>query len=117
MIRSQDSGVVLLDMIVCYACNLEAQKLASKLMRLDNRQSLSTAFMSSNHSTQNCQNLQQLITDDICESTRCLAFDLSAAVGFHIYRAVEAIVLEYLDALGIERSRSKTPAWERTSCL
>ena len=36
---------------------------------------------------------------DICQAGRCLAFDLPTASGFHIARAVESVLLGYLEEL------------------
>ena len=36
---------------------------------------------------------------DICEAGRCLAFDLATAAGFHIARAVEGTLVDYLKLL------------------
>ena len=38
---------------------------------------------------------------DLREATRCLAFQLHTAVGFHILRAVEATILEYFNLLSL----------------
>ena len=38
-------------------------------------------------------------TRDIREAGKCLAFDLGTAAGFHIARAVESVVLQYLNIL------------------
>jgi hypothetical protein len=43
------------------------------------------------------------IKTDFCEATKSLAFRSHTAVGFHILRAVEAVILEYLDVLKIAR--------------
>jgi hypothetical protein len=43
------------------------------------------------------------VIEDIRESARCLAFGIATAVGFHIYRAIECIVVEeYFPLLGID---------------
>ncbi len=39
--------------------------------------------------------LSASIKSDLREAARCLAFDIPTAVGFHIFRAVEAVVKEY----------------------
>ncbi|MBI4636112.1 MAG: hypothetical protein HY727_07150 [Candidatus Rokubacteria bacterium] len=39
--------------------------------------------------------------DDIREAGRCIAFDTSTAAGFHVFRAVEAVVLLYFPVFGI----------------
>lgn len=36
---------------------------------------------------------------DLCEAGKCLAFELSTAAGFHITRAVEGMLFEYLNIL------------------
>jgi hypothetical protein len=36
---------------------------------------------------------------DICEAGKCLAFDLATASGFHVARAVESVLLDYLKLL------------------
>lgn len=43
------------------------------------------------------------VKTDFCEATKALAFRLHTAVGFHVLRAVEAGILEYLDILKIAR--------------
>ena len=39
------------------------------------------------------------VTLDLKEAGKCLAFDLSTAAGFHLARAVEGVLLEYLTVL------------------
>lgn len=42
------------------------------------------------------------VVQDISEAARCLAFGFSTAVGFHLYRAIEGIVVEdYFPFLGV----------------
>ena len=40
---------------------------------------------------------------DLREATRCLAYQLNTAVGFHILRAVEGTLMAYFDLLGIAK--------------
>ena len=47
---------------------------------------------------------RKLILADIRESTRCLAFDIPTAAGFHVFRAVETVVLEYFPVIGVAQS-------------
>ena len=47
------------------------------------------------------KDLPEKIRIDLCEATKALAFRLHTAVGFHILRAVEAAILEYLTVLKI----------------
>lgn len=43
------------------------------------------------------------VIKDVREATKCLAFDISTAVGFHVYRAIEAIVVrDYFPILNIQ---------------
>jgi len=43
------------------------------------------------------------VLNDIREATKCLAFDIPTAVGFHLYRAIEAIIVEeYFPLLNIQ---------------
>jgi hypothetical protein len=53
--------------------------------------------------------LRTYISDDVKEdlrsAARCLAFELPTAVGFHILRAVEGMVLDVLDAKGVPRPK------------
>lgn len=42
------------------------------------------------------------VIKDIREATKSMAFDISTAVGFHVYRAVETIVKEYFPILEIQ---------------
>lgn len=45
---------------------------------------------------------------DIREATKCLAFDIPTAVGFYVYRAIEAIVVKgYFPILAIDPGSSK----------
>lgn len=45
------------------------------------------------------------VIKDIRESARCLAFGIATAVGFHIYRAIECIVVdEYFPLIGVAPS-------------
>lgn len=45
---------------------------------------------------------QQEVIKDIREAARCLAFGFSTAVGFHLYRAIEAIIVEdYFNVLKV----------------
>lgn len=46
-------------------------------------------------------------TADIRQAGRCLAFDLPTAAGFHILRAVEAVIVEYMKILKIELKESQ----------
>jgi hypothetical protein len=39
---------------------------------------------------------------DIREAGRCIAFDLHTALGFHVFRAIETVILGYFPTLGIE---------------
>lgn len=43
--------------------------------------------------------LPEKARDDIREAGKCLAFDLGTATGFHLTRAVESVVLQYLTIL------------------
>ena len=53
-------------------------------------------------SGQSCANLI------VGQNTRCLAVSIPIAVGFHIYRAIEAIIVdEYFPLLGIEKPSSR----------
>jgi hypothetical protein len=57
--------------------------------------------------------LPDKVREDIREAGRCLAFDLSTAVGFHVLRAVELVVLDYFTIPGWDRGDAKT--WARYS--
>jgi hypothetical protein len=49
------------------------------------------------------------VLNDIQESAKCLAFGISTAVGFHVYRAIECIIVkDYFSVLGVDESE-----WER----
>jgi hypothetical protein len=39
---------------------------------------------------------------EIQEAGRCIAFDLPTASGFHIFRAIELVILEYFPVLGVQ---------------
>ena len=53
------------------------------------------------------------VINDIREATKSLAFDIPTAVGFHVYRAIEAIVVrEYFPVLNIQSKE-----WERNKNL
>jgi hypothetical protein len=41
------------------------------------------------------------VLDDVKEAGRCLVFDLPTAAGFHMFRAIEAVVLAYFPLLKI----------------
>jgi len=47
--------------------------------------------------------LPDVARKDLREATRCLAYQLFTAVGFHILRAVEATLMEYFDLLSIPK--------------
>lgn len=47
--------------------------------------------------------LPDVARKDVREATRCLAYQLNTAVGFHILRAVEATLMAYFDLLGIAK--------------
>jgi len=48
------------------------------------------------------------VINDIREATKCLAFDIPTAVGFHVYRAVEAIIVkDYFPVMNIPLGKSK----------
>ncbi len=50
---------------------------------------------------------------DIREAGKCLAFEISTAVGFHIYRAIESVIIkDYFPALGVKESE-----WEKNRGL
>lgn len=44
--------------------------------------------------------IPQQAIDDIRRAGRCIAFELPTAAGFHAFRALETVVLDYLDRLG-----------------
>jgi hypothetical protein len=53
------------------------------------------------------------VIKEIREATKCLAFDISTAVGFHVYRAIEAIIIkDYFRILDI-----KPEEWEKNKNL
>jgi hypothetical protein len=45
------------------------------------------------------QRLSDQVKHDVRETGKCLAFDLATAAGFHITRALEGVVLDYLQIL------------------
>jgi hypothetical protein len=48
------------------------------------------------------------VINDIREATKCLAFDIPTAVGFHLYRAMEAIIVkDYFTILHIPPQKNK----------
>jgi hypothetical protein len=48
------------------------------------------------------------VINDIREATKCLAFDIPTAVGFHLYRAMEAIISkDYSPVLNISPPRNR----------
>jgi hypothetical protein len=47
--------------------------------------------------------LSDIARKDLREAARCLAYQLHTAVGFHILRAVEATIMDFLDLLGVPR--------------
>jgi len=49
------------------------------------------------------KSLPEKVKIDLCEATKALAFRLHTAVGFHMLRAVEAAIMEYLTILKIPR--------------
>jgi hypothetical protein len=56
---------------------------------------------------------KSMVISDIREATKCLAFDIPTAVGFHIYRAIEAIITQdYFPVLNIQSSD-----WDRNKNL
>jgi hypothetical protein len=49
------------------------------------------------------------VIKDIQEAASCLAFDFSTAVGFHLYRAIEAIIVrDFFDVLKISSDERKS---------
>lgn len=47
------------------------------------------------------QLLPQSARDDLREAGRCLVFGVATAVGYHVFRAVEAVVMPYFEILGV----------------
>jgi hypothetical protein len=48
------------------------------------------------------------VLDDVRQATKCLAVSIPTAVGFHIYRAIEAIIIdEYFPLLDIEQPANR----------
>ena len=50
------------------------------------------------------------VVNDMREAARALAFEIPTAVGFHLYRAIEAIVREYFPLVGLSRSQIRNPS-------
>jgi len=51
---------------------------------------------------------KEKVTNDIREATKCLAVNIPTATGFHVYRAMEAVVVEeYFDLLDIEKPSNR----------
>jgi hypothetical protein len=48
---------------------------------------------------------------DINEAGRCIAFELATAAGFHILRAVESIILIYMEATGAKPVKDSQRNW------
>ncbi len=57
--------------------------------------------------------LPQAAIDDTREAGRCLAFTLPTAAGFHISRATEAVIKEYMRSLGCSGPRDRQRNWGR----
>ncbi|MFZ0826675.1 MAG: hypothetical protein WAO02_04555 [Verrucomicrobiia bacterium] len=52
-------------------------------------------------STDELKNLSVQAIDDIRKSGRCIAFELTTAAGFHAFRGLESVILDYLGKLNI----------------
>jgi len=52
------------------------------------------------------------VINDLREATKCLTFDIPTAVGFHIYRAIEALVRDYFPVIGVQPNE-----WNRSKSL
>lgn len=55
--------------------------------------------------------IPQQAVDDIRRSGRCIAFELPTAAGFHAFRALESVVLDYLDKLHVQHPNRNLGAY------
>jgi hypothetical protein len=53
----------------------------------------------------------EVVLRDLKEAGRCLAFDVPTAAGFHILRAIEAVIRQYYEILVGEKPKPKMRNW------
>jgi hypothetical protein len=59
------------------------------------------------------KSLSETAKIDLLEAGTCLAFGRATAVGFHLFRAMESLIVAYLDVLKIEADESGSRSWGR----
>lgn len=94
-----EERIKLQTLIIKFSETLERELAEVNLYFIDQKQAWDMTILIEKGETvlseRTLSSLPASIKSDLREAARCLAFDIPTAVGFHIFRAVEAVVKEY----------------------